>query len=72
VDFDLRNIPPGTVHRILGHANFATTMKLYGGLTAEALDKALIPPKTPLPKGGCCRTLSDEVHFRLLLYSRSF
>jgi len=34
------NIPPGTVHRILGHANFATTMKLYGGLTAEALDKA--------------------------------
>jgi integrase len=34
------NTPPGTVHRILGHANFATTMKLYGGLTAEALDKA--------------------------------
>jgi integrase len=34
------NIPPGTVHRILGHANFATTMKLYGGLTSEALDKA--------------------------------
>jgi integrase len=34
------NIPPGTVHRILGHANFATAMKLYGGLTAEALDKA--------------------------------
>jgi integrase len=34
------NVPPGTVHRILGHANFATTMKLYGGLTAEALDKA--------------------------------
>jgi len=19
-----------------------------------------IPPKTPLPKGGCCRTLSDD------------
>ena len=34
------NTPPGTVHRILGHASFATTMKLYGGLTAEALDKA--------------------------------
>jgi hypothetical protein len=34
------NTPPGTVHRILGQANFATTMKLYGGLTAEALDKA--------------------------------
>lgn len=34
------NTPPGTVHRILGHANFATTMKRYGGLTAEALDKA--------------------------------
>jgi integrase len=34
------NIPPGTVHRILGHANFATTMKLYGGLTQEALEKA--------------------------------
>jgi integrase len=34
------NIPPGTVHRILGHASFATTMKLYGGLTAEALENA--------------------------------
>jgi len=34
------NIPPGTVHRILGHANFATTMKLYGGLTAAALETA--------------------------------
>jgi len=34
------NIPPGTVHRILGHASFATTMKLYGGLTAEALESA--------------------------------
>jgi hypothetical protein len=33
-------LPPGTVRRMLGHANFATTMKLYGGLTAEALDKA--------------------------------
>jgi integrase len=33
-------IPPGAVHRILGHASFATTMKLYGGLTAEALDSA--------------------------------
>ena len=34
------NVPPGTVHRILGHASFATTMKLYGGLTAEALENA--------------------------------
>jgi integrase len=34
------NLPPGTVHRILGHASFATTMKLYGGLTAEALENA--------------------------------
>lgn len=34
------NIPPGTVHRILGHANFATTMKLCGGLTAAALETA--------------------------------
>jgi integrase len=33
-------IPLGAVHRILGHASFATTMKLYGGLTAEALDSA--------------------------------
>jgi len=32
--------PPGTVHRLLGHASFITTMKLYGGLTAEALEKA--------------------------------
>jgi integrase len=32
--------PPGTVHRLLGHASFTTTMKLYGGLTAEALEKA--------------------------------
>jgi integrase len=32
--------PPGTVHRIVGHASFATTMKLYGGLTAEALERA--------------------------------
>lgn len=34
------NTPPGTVHRILGHANFATTMKLYGGLTSAALENA--------------------------------
>ena len=34
------NIPPGTVHRILGHSSFATTMKLYGGLTSEALESA--------------------------------
>jgi integrase len=34
------NVPPGTVHRILGHASFTTTMKLYGGLTAEALENA--------------------------------
>jgi integrase len=33
-------IPPGAVHRILGHASFATTMKLYGGLTAAALESA--------------------------------
>jgi integrase len=33
-------IPPGAVHRILGHASFATTMKLYGGLTAQALESA--------------------------------
>ena len=33
-------IPQGTVHRILGHASFATTMKLYGGLTAQAPDNA--------------------------------
>jgi hypothetical protein len=26
-------------HRILGHSSFATTMKLYGGLTSEALEK---------------------------------
>ena len=32
--------PPGAVHRILGHASFATTMKLYGGLTADALESA--------------------------------
>jgi hypothetical protein len=25
---------------IAGHANFATTVKLYGGLTAEAIEKA--------------------------------
>ena len=34
------NVPPGTVHRILGHASFTTTMKLYGGLTTEALESA--------------------------------
>ena len=38
------NIPPGTVHRILGHASFATTMKLYGGLTSEALESAADTP----------------------------
>jgi hypothetical protein len=32
--------PPGVVHRILGHANFATTVKLYGGVLPEALDSA--------------------------------
>jgi len=36
----LSSTPPGTVHRILGHASFATTMKPYGGLTAEALESA--------------------------------
>lgn len=34
------SLSPGTVHRILGHASFATTMKLYGGLTSEALKSA--------------------------------
>jgi integrase len=34
------NTPPGTVHRILGHGSFATTMKLYGGLSSEALKNA--------------------------------
>jgi integrase len=32
--------PPAVVHRILGHANFATTLKLYGGITSEALENA--------------------------------
>jgi integrase len=32
--------PPGVVHTILGHANFATTLKLYGGITSEALNNA--------------------------------
>jgi Phage integrase family len=35
-----RRTPPGSVHRILGHTSFATTMKLYGGFTAEALESA--------------------------------
>jgi hypothetical protein len=35
-----RRPPRGQGHRILGHASFATTMKLYGGLTAEALESA--------------------------------
>jgi integrase len=34
------SIPPGAVHRILGHASFGTTMKLYGGLTSQALESA--------------------------------
>jgi integrase len=32
--------PPAVVHTILGHANFATTLKLYGGITSEALKNA--------------------------------
>ena len=32
--------PPAVVHTILGHANFATTLKLYGGITSEALENA--------------------------------
>jgi integrase len=32
--------PPGVVHRILGHANFATTVKLYGGVLPQALESA--------------------------------
>jgi integrase len=32
--------PPAVVHSILGHANFATTLKLYGGVTSQALDLA--------------------------------
>jgi hypothetical protein len=34
----LKELAQRTVHCILGHAGFATTMKLYGGLTAEALE----------------------------------
>jgi hypothetical protein len=37
--------PPGTVHRILGHASFATTMKLYGGLTAPRRSWLAIQPE---------------------------
>jgi len=33
-------VPPGIVHRVLGHTNFATTLKLYGGTTGEALESA--------------------------------
>lgn len=32
--------PPAVVHSMLGHANFATTLKLYGGVTAQALGLA--------------------------------
>jgi integrase len=32
--------PPAVVHTILGHANFATTLKLYGGVTSQALENA--------------------------------
>ena len=32
--------PPAVVHTILGHANFATTLKLYGGVTSQALESA--------------------------------
>ena len=31
---------PAVVHEILGHANFATTVKLYGGITKGALKRA--------------------------------
>jgi integrase len=27
---------PGVVHRLLGHTGYATTLKLYGGITDEA------------------------------------
>jgi integrase len=32
--------PPAVVHKILGHANFATTLKLYGGVLPQALERA--------------------------------
>ena len=34
------NVAPGAIHRILGHASFAITMKLYGALTDEAREGA--------------------------------
>jgi hypothetical protein len=42
---------------ILGHASFATTMKLYGGLTAEALESAAGTLGDPFePKSDRSRT----------------
>jgi integrase len=32
--------PPAVVHKILGHANFSTTLKLYGGVLPQALERA--------------------------------
>jgi hypothetical protein len=32
--------PPAVVHKILGHANFATTLKLHGGVLPKALETA--------------------------------
>jgi hypothetical protein len=34
------NVPPRTVHRSWGMPNFATAMKLKGGLTPAALETA--------------------------------
>ncbi len=33
-------VAPGVVHRVLGHTDYATTLALYGGTTAEALASA--------------------------------
>ena len=48
--------------RILGHASFATTMKLYGGLTAEALESAAGTPADafePKPAGTALHPTTD-------------
>jgi len=49
-------LPPGTVHRTLGHKSFATTLQLYGSLTDEARREAAeaiaaaLEPKTAKSK----------------------
>lgn len=53
-------LPPGAVHRHLGHASFATTLKLYGSLTdavrveaADAIAAAFEPkPSKPATNGS--------------------